>query len=167
MPNPRPDKSLAPRACTVCGKEFMPYRASHRTCSPLCRSRQPHIKAADRGRQQRPDYRERKNEARRVAADPEARARNLRHNLRQYGVTPEWFAAKVAEQGNRCAICGRTPPPDGVKSASRLHVDHCHDSSQVRDLLCNRCNPGVGYFGHDPELLEAAAAYLRRHQSPA
>lgn len=111
----------------------------------------------------RPEYRERKNEARRVGVNPAAKARNLRNNLRQYGVTPEWYEAKLEEQGGRCAICGRIPPPDGVKSASRLHVDHCHNSSKVRDLLCNRCNLGVGHFADDPALLEAAAAYLRRH----
>jgi hypothetical protein len=98
-----------------------------------------------------------------VDLNPAQRARNLRSNLRRYGVTPEWYGAKLTEQGGRCAICGRTPPVDGVKSASRLHVDHCHDTGDVRGLLCNRCNPGVGYFGHDPALLEAAAAYMRRH----
>ena len=159
----KPDKSLAPVACSVCGKMFAPYRASHRTCSPLCRSRQPHIRAANLARSAGPDYKARKNAARRVDANPAARAKNLRNNLSQYGVTPEWYEAKLAEQGGRCAICGRTPPPDGIKSASRLHVDHCHKSTKVRDLLCNRCNLGVGYFADDPALLEAAAEYLRRH----
>ena len=161
-PRSRADRSLAPLACIVCGAMFAPYRASQRTCSRLCRSRQPHIKAADRGRQQRPDYKERKNAARRIGANPSRRAVNLRSNLRQYGVTPEWYEAKLAEQGGQCAICGRTPPPGAIKSASRLHVDHCHDSANVRGLLCNRCNPALGLFDHNPELLEAAAAYLRR-----
>lgn len=167
QPHPQPDRSLAPLACPVCGEMFTPYRASQVTCSRSCRDRQPHKQAAARARQERPDARERKNAARRIGNNPGRRAANLRNNLRQYGVTPEWYQAKLVEQGNRCAICGRTPPAGGRKSASRLHVDHCHDSGRVRDLLCNRCNPGLGHFLNDPELLEAAAAYLRRHRSPA
>lgn len=165
MPSSQPDRSLAPLACPVCGESFTPYRASQRTCSRSCRDRQPHKQAAARARQARPEARERKNRARRIGASPSKRAVNLRNNLRRYGVTPEWYEAKLAEQDGRCAICGRTPPPGAIKSASRLHVDHCHDSANVRGLLCNRCNPGLGYFGNDPALLEAAAAYLRRHQS--
>ena len=164
QPHPKAARSLAPLACLVCGAMFAPYRASQQTCSRSCRDQQSHKRAAAKARRARPDAKERKNAARRIGADPSRRAVNLRNNLRQYGVTPEWYATKLVEQGNRCAICGRTPPPGGRKSASRLHVDHCHDSGQVRDLLCNRCNPGLGHFLNDPALLEAAAAYLRRHQ---
>jgi hypothetical protein len=41
--------------------------------------------------------------------------------------------------------------------------DHCHDSRKVRGLLCNDCNLAVGY-GKTPEVLDAAARYLRDRQ---
>ena len=42
-----------------------------------------------------------------------------------------------------------------------LAVDHCHNSSTVRGLLCCSCNLAIGRMGDDPERLEAAAAYIR------
>jgi len=71
----------------------------------------------------------------------------------------------VAKQGNRCAICGTEPDPQGVKATSRLHVDHDHIAGTVRDLLCNRCNMGIGYFLDDPVRLRAAAGYIELHRS--
>lgn len=110
---------------------------------------------------------ERKNAVRRIAnaPDPDKRRRiNLAQNLRTYGLTVEQFEAMRATQGNRCAICGQPPDPNGVRAASRLHVDHDHNTGAVRDLLCNRCNQGVGYFNDDPGLFAAAAAYIRKHR---
>lgn len=86
------------------------------------------------------------------------RARNLMVN---YGLTIEQADAMVAAQGNLCAICGEPPKPDGVRSASRLHIDHDHESGRVRGLLCNHCNRGIGAFRDRPELLELAILYLR------
>lgn len=40
--------------------------------------------------------------------------------LRVYGIDLDQYNLMLAEQGGKCAICGR-PPGD-----KRLHVDHCH-----------------------------------------
>ena len=101
-----------------------------------------------------------------TATDPERlRQYNLRGNLKKYGVTVDWFESKLAQQDGRCIICGATPDPNGVKAAARLHVDHDHDTGAVRDLLCTRCNQGLGYFRDNPDLLRAAADYIDRHRS--
>jgi hypothetical protein len=52
-----------------------------------------------------------------------------------------------------CEICG---------SAARKHIDHCHDTGRIRGILCSNCNIGVGSFDDNPDLLERAAAYLRK-----
>jgi len=42
----------------------------------------------------------------------------------------------LAEQNNSCALCGRHQST--MRQA--FDVDHCHDTSIVRGLLCNNCN---------------------------
>jgi hypothetical protein len=82
-----------------------------------------------------------------------------------YGITTDDYARLLDEQGGCCAICGRVNE-SGVEYA----VDHDHACCPgrnacgkcVRGLLCSPCNTGLGMFRDDPEVLGAAAAYLRR-----
>ncbi len=57
-----------------------------------------------------------------------------------------------------CIICGDSGP---------LVVDHDHSSGEIRGMLCNHCNRGLGHFRDNPELLEFARMYLLAfHDSP-
>ncbi len=75
---------------------------------------------------------------------------------RTYRLTKRQVAAIRAAQSDRCAICG-TPAPQ--------HLDHDHDTGAVRQLLCQRCNHGLGLFRDDPGLLHTAAFYVEGHRS--
>jgi hypothetical protein len=70
-----------------------------------------------------------------------------------YGVSIEEFKARLARQGNRCAICNsefrKTP-----------NVDHDHQTGKIRGLLCGGCNTGMGNLGDSSSRLRAAADYL-------
>jgi len=83
------------------------------------------------------------------------------HYMRQYvyGITREEFEARLAAQDNRCAICRSD---EWVGKHNVPHVDHDHDTGEIRGLLCGRCNAGIGQFQDDPELLRRAIDYLRR-----
>lgn len=106
----------------------------------------------------------------RYRADPE-RFRVARRKHR-FGLTREEFAARLAHQDGKCAICGRpdrgTDPRTGRRV--RLAPDHDHaccpgDRSCgrcIRGLLCATCNVGLGMFRDNPEYLARAIDYLRR-----
>lgn len=53
-----------------------------------------------------------------------------------------------------CWICGR---PDGQR---RLHLDHHHGTGQLRGMLCNGCNTGLGLFSESRDRLQRAVEYL-------
>jgi hypothetical protein len=78
------------------------------------------------------------------------------HLKRRYGITAEEVDEMLEAQGGLCAIC-RTEPA--------AHVDHDHDTGEVRELLCFNCNGGLGQFKDDPEVLRAAASYVERHRA--
>jgi hypothetical protein len=73
---------------------------------------------------------------------------------RRYGITAEEADAMFERQGGLCAIC---------RAAPAKHVDHDHATGAVRALLCFNCNGGLGQFKDDPDLLKAAADYVRFH----
>jgi hypothetical protein len=60
----------------------------------------------------------------------------------------------LSAQKGACAICYRLPTDE------LLHIDHCHDSKQVRGLLCRACNTAIGMLGHDRAILARAIVYL-------
>ena len=74
-----------------------------------------------------------------------------RKHLSRYGMTTEDYDNMYDDQDGKCAIC---------KRAIQLVVDHCHDSGNVRGLLCNGCNLGIGYFEDSPDRLIGAIKYI-------
>ena len=57
----------------------------------------------------------------------------------------------IKQSITQCVICGLQ---------EKLVVDHDHKTGEIRGLLCNHCNRGLGHFRDDPMLLEFAAQYL-------
>jgi len=80
--------------------------------------------------------------------------------LKRIGLTIEDYERIFAKQKGLCVICEQ--PETGSKN-KKLSADHCHISGVFRGLLCNRCNRAIGLFGDNPDLLDAAASYLRFH----
>lgn len=76
--------------------------------------------------------------------------RNFLLKLR-YGISEAEFEKLVRKQGGTCAICRKR----GAK-----HVDHDHDSGEVRAVLCFYCNRGLGKFREDRGLIRRARRYL-------
>ena len=77
-----------------------------------------------------------------------------------YKTTPERLTALHVAQKGACAICGLIEPENPTR-AQKMHIDHNHETGEIRGFLCPACNKGLGYFRDVPERLEAAATYLR------
>jgi Recombination endonuclease VII len=110
-------------------------------------------------REQDPDaFRAAQREVSRQRWHKDREGHRLAAITRRYGMSREDYCAMSEAQGSACAIC-RTPFAD----IKRLCVDHCHQTGQVRGLLCNGCNVGLAHFGDDPRRTTAATDYLLRH----
>ena len=82
--------------------------------------------------------------------------RNI-HLKRKYGITLEQVNAMITAQNGACAIC-----LEKFVNTRDTHVDHNHETGQVRQLLCTECNHGVGNFKEKPINLQRAIEYLQR-----
>lgn len=71
--------------------------------------------------------------------NPESRRNTQRKT--KYGLSPEAFAALLAEQDGKCALCLTDLEPN-----RSTHVDHDHENGEVRGLLCHKCNLALGYY---------------------
>lgn len=63
-------------------------------------------------------------------------------------------------QDFRCKICDRQF--ETVKN--NLVVDHDHETGQIRGLLCDACNWGLGCFKDSVDRLARAVAYLAEYE---
>lgn len=99
--------------------------------------------------------------------NPEKYNRIGRNNhLKKYGLTLEDLEKMLQDQNNKCAICGRELFLHGasVDKNKIARVDHNHATGEVRGLLCDSCNTGLGKFRDNPEYLLKAASYLKEHK---
>jgi hypothetical protein len=76
--------------------------------------------------------------------------------LKEYGITLEEYERMLTEQNGKCAICG-TETPRGI---GKFHVDHSHETGNVRGLLCNNCNTALGLFRDSTSIMQSAIEYL-------
>lgn len=72
----------------------------------------------------------------------------------QYGLTKQDLELMLHEQNNSCKICGTE------FAGSKFMVDHNHLTTDVRALLCRKCNVGLGMFNDDANLFHSALNYL-------
>jgi hypothetical protein len=80
--------------------------------------------------------------------------RNL--SLRKlYGITIDDYEHMYRTQDGKCAIC--------FERFEKLDVDHNHQTTKVRALLCKSCNLALGLMKDNTLRLRSAATYLERY----
>jgi Recombination endonuclease VII len=65
------------------------------------------------------------------------------------------YKSTTRPKPEHCELCKRPA------SGRHMHWDHNHATGLFRGWLCHHCNVGLGHFSDSPELLEAAAEYVR------
>lgn len=83
-----------------------------------------------------------------------------RKNLIKYGLTAQDYVNKLEEQKYKCAISPKMFYENGKHG--KLFIDHNHETSQVRGLLCHGCNSGLGMFMENEELMLEAINYIKK-----
>lgn len=159
-----------PATCEECGRSYVPYRlAQARFCSRACQE-------TNRCRRRSEEMQLGRQCSRCGATVPrqpgppvcqdckidkrDRRAYERLRTMRRYGLTEESYQALFAAQGGHCGICDSAEW--GVKGPQ---IDHCHETGEVRWLLCALCNSGLGMFRHDPTLLRQAADRLEEQRA--
>ena len=77
--------------------------------------------------------------------------------FRKYGITMGDYENMFEEQQGLCGIC-LTDKPGG--RFGTFHIDHNHVTGEVRGLLCQACNTGIGLLKDNPLIIRAAANYV-------
>lgn len=77
-----------------------------------------------------------------------------------YGLSHRQYEDLLKDQGGRCAVC-----KGECRTGQQLAIDHCHETGEVRGLLCNRCNRAIGLLCDDHTLVQSAADYLKHRRS--
>lgn len=120
-------------SCKVCGAE-----CRRKFCGSPCRNR---------------DW-----NSRHPGRNNKARNRPAVMRKYRYGIDADLFDRLMSSQAGRCPICEREF--DDARKSTKPHVDHNHETGQIRGLLCGNCNRGVGLLGDNTDNLKRAINYL-------
>jgi len=77
------------------------------------------------------------------------------HAMYRYGISKKQLDKLVDICGSSCQICGAS-----LSVSNPPHVDHNHDTGEVRGILCRCCNSGLGLFQDSTMFLKKAIEYL-------
>lgn len=148
------------RTCKVCGKNKSetPFREHRRVCMK-CQSK----KVGDKTKQNRTA----RNAYRRKQYAQNPIKEKSAHLKYQYGITIEQYNKMFIAQNGICAICEMPERSISSKSGNvkKLSVDHNHDTGEIRGLLCEKCNRGIGYLDESILIIKRAIDYLTKESN--
>lgn len=136
-----PVSKVRNRVCRHCGTEYTlgVESTQHKYCSIKCRNAYHNAHGGKR-------YRD----------SEKGKVTSRRWRLKtDFNLSLEEFDERLKSQDYSCKICSRTN-----FTGYNWHVDHCHDTNQVRGILCSKCNQALGLFDDSINSLERAKEYL-------
>lgn len=83
---------------------------------------------------------------------------------KNYGLSEAQYNEILKEQNGVCEICSQPEKAlnPKTKEPRRLAVDHCHETGEIRGLLCTNCNHILGSAKDSIDTLYSAIAYLKK-----
>ena len=126
----RAKRELKNHTCNHCGINMVDMKNKKKYCSDGCQERDYYTK------------------------------RRSQEIAKRYKISKDQYEQKLIVQKNRCAICRKEDILISTKKVRSLAVDHCHETKEVRGLLCSKCNLGIGLFNDSWLLLDNAIEYL-------
>lgn len=88
----------------------------------------------------------------------EVRTTKKRHQAHPSKKHLGYVEFSIAAKATECEICGDVP------ESKNLCVDHCHNTGEIRGVLCDRCNLAIGCLSDDRIRLEAAMNYIEAYR---
>jgi DNA-binding transcriptional MerR regulator len=147
------------KKCKVCGEEKeldQFYKNKTYTDGYASKCKQCHIKQTTANYFKKPSINE--NNKKRYFDNIDAE-RN-RDYKRKYGISLDDYNEMLKKQEYRCKVCGEHASDVSKK---RLFVDHCHNTTKVRGLLCHNCNTMLGLAKDNTSILEEGIRYLKEN----
>lgn len=80
---------------------------------------------------------------------------------RVYNLNIKDYDKILKQQGGVCAICRKKETNKRNGKTICLSVDHCHQTGEVRGLLCIKCNIIIGNLKEDISLFYKCIKYLK------
>ena len=90
-----------------------------------------------------------------------AQCNTCRFLMRKYRITKRQRDQMLEDQEGQCFIC-LSDISFGKRGFSKnaANVDHCHETGEVRGILCGHCNSMLGHAFDNKDILKAAIKYL-------
>lgn len=87
-----------------------------------------------------------------------SRYKNEQYYRKRYNLSLNQYQHLEKLQDYKCSICGC----DDEHLDRKLAVDHCHETLNIRGLLCGRCNTTLGKVEDNVDLLHNMIKYLQK-----
>ncbi len=81
-----------------------------------------------------------------------------------YGVGNTYYDAKLKEQGNVCAGCGRNVKTVWRDKEIKMALDHDHLTGKPRGVLCIKCNRAYGLLEENIQTMLNLIEYTKKYQ---
>jgi len=156
---------LNEKICEYCNIIFKPKKGKNtKCCSGLCNSKLWVKNNTERAKEMKRNQEKKRKELNKEDFLEKKRINSKKNSKwsyikRKYNLTKEDYYKMFELQNNRCKICNNI-----LGSGKKVHIDHCHVTSKVRGLLCQKCNHGLGIFNDNIQLFYNAIQYLQQNK---